>query len=102
MRIIRVGAILGAAIGSGVAVLMISLVYLRPFSVPVNVFVERATFKLCPLFILGFTSVVGSTTSLCIVTVAGNALLYGAVFGAVAAVFSLGVTLFRRYATQAP
>jgi hypothetical protein len=60
------------------------------------VFVERATFKLCPLFILGFTSFVKSMTSLCLITVAGNALIYGVVFGAVSSVIALVVALFKK------
>ena len=92
MRTIRVGAIWGAAVGAGIAVVMISLVMVRPFSVPVNGFIERATFRLCPLFILGFSSSVKSMTELCLITLAGNALLYGALF----AVISVGVAVYRK------
>jgi hypothetical protein len=80
VRIIRIGATWGAAVGMGIAVLMISLDRLRPFSAPVNWFVKRTIFILCPPYILGFTSFVNGMTLLCIVTVAGNALLYAALF----------------------
>jgi hypothetical protein len=96
MRIIRIGAIWGAALGIGIAVLMISLDELGPFSVPVNGFVERATFRLCPLFILGFSTYVKSNASLYLVTIGGNAVLYGTLF----AVIGLGVALFRRLAAR--
>lgn len=96
MRIVRIGATWGAIVGAGTAVLMISLDELMPFSVTMNGFVERATFRLCPLYILGFTSFVKSMTSLCLITVAGNALLYGIVFAAVSSVIAFGVELFRR------
>jgi hypothetical protein len=89
---------LGAAVGMAITVLMISLVWIRPFSVPVNSFIERMTFRLCPLFILGFWSGVTSLTELFFITIVGNALLYGAVF----AVIALGVALFKKYTTQAP
>jgi len=93
MRIIRTGATWGAAVGIGIAVLMISLDQLRPHSVPVEGFINRTIFVLCPPYILGFTGYVNSATSLYLVTVVGNALLYGAVF----AVIALGVALFQKY-----
>jgi hypothetical protein len=92
MRIVA-GAITGAAVGAGVAILMISLVEIRPFSVPANGFVERATFWLCPLFVLGFSKYVKSMTSLYVLTVAGNALIYAAL----SALIILGITLFRKF-----
>jgi len=102
MRIIRIGAILGAVVGSAIAVIMVTLVLLRPLPAPVEWFFERMVFILCPPLILGFTSFVNGTTSLYLVVVTGNALLYGAVFGAVSAVIALGVTLFKKHTAQAP
>jgi hypothetical protein len=96
MRIIRIVATLGATVGVGIAGLMIPLVLLRPFSVPVNGFIERATFRLCPFFIMGFSKDVTSKTSWLLITIAGNAFLYGAVF----AVIALGVVLFRKYTAR--
>jgi|SRR5208337_130178 len=96
MRIIRIGAILGAAVGSGIAVLMISLVQLRPLPAPVDWFFKRMVFILCPPLILGFTSLVNGMTSLCLIAVAGNALLYAALF----AVIALGVALFKKYTAR--
>jgi hypothetical protein len=95
LRILN-GAFRGAVAGAGIAILMISLDYLGPFSVPVNSFIERATFRLCPLFILGFSSDVKSMTSLILITIIGNALLYGALF----ALITLGIALLRRFSTQ--
>lgn len=77
-------------------ILMGLLVVTRPFSVHVNGFIERATFKLCPLLILGFSNDVKSLTSLIIITTVGNALLYGALF----ALIAVGVLLFRKLAAQ--
>lgn len=85
-------AAIGAAVGIGIAVLMVSLDEMRPFSVPVNVFIEHATFRLCPLFVMGFSSAVKSMASLLIITALGNALLYGVLF----AVFAVGLGLLVR------
>jgi hypothetical protein len=89
----RIRATWGAAVGIGIAVLMISLDQLRPHSAPVESFINRTIFMLCPPFMLGFTEYVNSTTSLYLIAVAGNALLYGAVF----AVIALVVTPFQKY-----
>jgi hypothetical protein len=85
-------AALGAAVGIGIAVLMVSLYEIRPFPFPVDEFIERLTFRLCPLFIMGFSSSVKSTTSLVLITLAGNALLYGMLF----AVIAVGLGLLGR------
>jgi len=97
MRIIRIGATWGAALGTGIAVLMISLGQLRPLPTPVDWFFKRMVFILCPPYILGFTRYVNGMTSLCLITVAGNAFLYGAV----SAVIAFGVALFRKNAARA-
>lgn len=86
------GAVIGAATGGGIAILMISLVQMGPFSIPINGFIEKATLRLCPLFILGFSNEVKSMTSLILITILGNAFLYGALF----ALIAVGVLLFRK------
>jgi hypothetical protein len=78
---------IGAALGTGVAIILITLTFARPFPWQVDGAVERLTFRLCPLFILGFG--MGSWASVIVVTIFGNAILYGTAFGAVAAVVSL-------------
>jgi hypothetical protein len=87
MRIVA-GAIKGSAIGAvtgvGVAVIMISLVQLRPFSIPINGIIERASVRLCPLFILGFWSGITNTAELFAITIMGNAIIYGALFALIA------------------
>ncbi len=88
MRILT-GAIRGAAVGAGIAVLMISLDQLGPFSVPVNSFIDRAIFRLCPFYALGFSRDVTSKTTWFLITIIGNALLYGALFALIALVIAL-------------
>ena len=46
---IKTGVITGAVVGAGTAIILISLDNVRPFSPDANAFVERLTFKLCPL-----------------------------------------------------
>jgi len=90
-RTIR-GAVVGATVGVAIAIVMISLDQLRPFSVSVNSFIEGATFRLCPLFIFGFSNSVKSMTVLVVITMLGNALLYGVLF----ALIALCIGLFQR------
>ncbi len=86
------GAEIGAVTGVGIAIIMISLVQLRPFSIPINGFIERASFRLCPFFILGFWNGITSQAEWFAITILGNAVLYGALF----ALIAFGVGLFRK------
>ena len=86
---IKTGAVAGAVTGTVIAVLMMTLVAVRPFPPDTNASVERLTFKLCPLYALGFTNVVSSKLALAIITMAGNAVLYALVFSLVAAVLQV-------------
>jgi uncharacterized protein YabN with tetrapyrrole methylase and pyrophosphatase domain len=90
------GAAIGAAAGAGIAILMISLdnMNLGRISIPLSSFIDRAVFRVCPLYALGFTDVVKSMTSVIIITIISNALLYGALFALIVG----GVALFRRVA----
>jgi hypothetical protein len=88
---IKAGTLAGAAIGAGVAITLLSLEYIRPFSPHANSFVEHLTFRLCPLYILGFANGIGMTL-LVIITILGNAILYGIVLGVLMALS----TLFQR------
>jgi hypothetical protein len=90
--VIKTGAILGAITGAGVAVIMLSLEYIRPFSADANAFNSRLTFKLCPFYILGFTNLVTTNVTLVLVTILGNALLYALLFVLIAT----AVFLFRK------
>lgn len=94
--LIRNVAVIGAIVGSGVAVVMIALDQsnLGRISIPLNVFVDRAIFTVCPLYVLGFSKVVSNKASWFLATILGNAVIYGAVFAAVAGI----VSLFKRSA----
>jgi hypothetical protein len=70
----------GAAIGIAVALLLTGLVFWRPFPVAVNSSIERLTFALCPLYILGFAGWPRSMIGVLAVTVASNAILYAGLF----------------------
>jgi hypothetical protein len=89
MRAVRSAAMIGAAIGAGVAIVLTTLDLVRPFSVFIDGIIESLTFRLCPLYVLGFANGMGSMTNVVIVTVIGNAILYGITFAAIAAVASL-------------
>jgi len=96
---IRNVALVGAIVGSGVAVIMIALdnSNLGRISVPMHVFVDRAIFTVCPLYVLGFTNLVSDKASWFLATILGNAVLYGLGFGGIAGI----VSLFRRSADPA-
>lgn len=93
MRIIRIGAIWGAVVGAGVALLTTLYVEFRPFSAGLGNVVNRLIFMLCPFLILGFTRFVNSTAGLYLITVVGNAILYAILFAAI----SLGSVLFKKH-----
>jgi hypothetical protein len=90
---LKTGVITGALIGAGVAILLLSLEHIRPFSPHANAAIERLTFRLCPLYILGFANGIGMAV-LVTVTIVGNAILYGLALGILAAFTGL----FRRKA----
>jgi len=89
MRTIRDGALIGAAIGAIPAIILITLTFFSPFPWYMNGAVEKLTFKLSPLFILGFANGMGSMTNVVIITVIGNAILYGIGGGIIAVIVSL-------------
>lgn len=78
MRTIRIGATWGAAVGAGIAIVMTSLISVRPFSVPVNGFIESAAVRLCPPLLLDYF--ITSWAEVSFIAVVANALLYGALF----------------------
>jgi hypothetical protein len=83
---------IGAGVGAVVAAAMISLDQLRPFPVSVNSFIDRAIFRVCPFYIFGFSRDVTSKAEWFLITIIGNAVLYGALF----ALITGAVALFRR------
>jgi hypothetical protein len=83
---IKNGFITGAVIGAGVAVVLVSLQHVRPFSPDGNAFVERLTFKVCPLYMLGFMNGLKSMAMVDTLTILGNAVVYGIV-GAILGLF---------------
>lgn len=93
---VKIGAITGAIVGSGVAVIMITLdnSNIGRISIPLSSFVDRAIFTACPLYVLGFTKVVSTKASWFLATMLGNAVLYGIAGGIIAAI----VSLFKRLA----
>lgn len=75
--LIKNGAIAGAAVGSGIAAVMILFDQWMPFSVPISSFIDRAIFRVCPFYILGFSKYVTNKPTWFFVTILGNAFLYG-------------------------
>jgi hypothetical protein len=81
---IRKGTITGAIAGVCIAIILLFLDHLRLFAPNANAAIERLTFRLCPLYILGFANGMGSMTVVIIVTILGNAVLYGIALGVLA------------------
>lgn len=88
---LKTGAITGAIVGASVAIVMIALdnSNLGRISIPLSAFVDRAVFTVCPFYALGFTKVVSNKASWFLVTVLGNAVLYGFVFAGITGIISL-------------
>jgi hypothetical protein len=89
IRTIRNGALIGTAAGAGVAIILITLSCFSPFPWYMNGTIERLTFRLCPLFILGFANGMGSMANVVMITILGNAILYGIAGGIIATMVSL-------------
>jgi uncharacterized membrane protein (GlpM family) len=85
---IKKGAMIGAGIGASVAIVLITLSDIQPFYMA-NGVIDSLTFRLCPLYILGFAKGMGSMTNVVIITIIGNAFLYGIAGGIIAAMVSL-------------
>jgi uncharacterized membrane protein YgaE (UPF0421/DUF939 family) len=62
MRTVRFAAIWGATLGIGIAVVMLSLSEIKPFSDTVNAVIVIVTVSLCPIFLLGSTLYIKSKT----------------------------------------
>jgi len=88
--------LVGAISGIMIAAFFITLYQLgiRPFSW--DGIIDSATLIFCPFFIFGFSSDVTSMTELILITIIGNAFLYGVLFGLIASV----VVLIRRLAAR--
>jgi len=90
MRLVRFAATWGAALGIGIAVVMLSLSEIQTFSDTVTVMIMVATVSLCPTLFL--TLHIKSKILVFIITIIGNGVLYG-ISGAI---IGLGFALFRR------
>ena len=86
---IKAAARLGAILGTGISAVLVTLTFVRPFPWQINGAIERLTFGLCPLLRLAFGPGMGSMILVAVIAIIGNAILYGALFAAVAAVVSL-------------
>ena len=86
---IKTGATTGAVVGVGVAAVLLSFDRIRPFSPDTNAFVEKLTFKVCPLYVLGFMNVVTTMASVVVLIILGNAVLYGAVLAGVVGILAV-------------
>jgi hypothetical protein len=81
---VRFGATWGAAIGIGIAIVMLFLREISPFAI--------MTFSLCPSFYLVFALNIKSNILLYVVMIIGNGVFYG-ISGAI---IGLGFALFQR------
>lgn len=87
--VLKMQAVVGATSGAAIAITLIALDAIRPFSVPINDFIDRAIFRLCPFYVLGFSNFFSDMSELNIATVVGNAILYGVIFTSGASCFLL-------------
>jgi len=78
----------GALTGFSVSLLLLLLIFVRPFPVSINGYVEHAARYLCPTLLLFFSSSFHSIGSAVSVIVLSNALLYAIVFGIVGMIAS--------------
>jgi hypothetical protein len=67
----------GALAGSGLAILLLLLTWIRPFSLALNGALEKATFWLCPFYVLMFMNIFRTNSEVILATILGNAILYG-------------------------
>ena len=67
----------GALVGAGLAALFMLLDWIRPFPADANAWVDRALFKICPFYVLGFSNLIHTWIGLIAISLIGNALLYG-------------------------
>lgn len=74
---IRKSLLCGALVGAGLACFLLLVVSIRPFPVEVNALLERAAFRLCPLYLLMFINLLRTTNEVILATILGNAVLYG-------------------------
>jgi hypothetical protein len=84
VRLVRFAATWGAALGIGIAVVMLSLKEISPFAI--------MTLSLCPIFYLGSALYIKSNILLYVVTIVGNGVFYG-ISGAI---IGLGFALLQR------
>jgi hypothetical protein len=94
------GATIGSVVGAGIAILMISLdnMNLGRISISLSSFIDRTIFNVYPLYVLGFTNVVKSMAQVIILTILGNAFLYGVLF----ALIAFGVALVQKFIIRKP
>jgi hypothetical protein len=85
---------IGASVGASLAIVLITLSSIRPFPWYANGYIDELTFRLCPLFILEFWNGIHSMALLVIITIIGNAILYGIAGGIIAAIASLYKRIF--------
>ncbi len=71
----------GAVLGTTIAVVLVTADQLQLFSIPVNKLVEKAVVVLCPLYDVRSVANPSSQVASLFVAVAGNAVLYAALFG---------------------
>jgi K+-sensing histidine kinase KdpD len=94
---IKKAAMMGTAVGAGIAVVVILLNQWNRYNISylssVSSLINRISFAICPTYlIIGFLSIVRNEAVWFLLTVLSNAVLYGEVFALVAAI----VSFFRR------
>src|SRR5713226_7798456 len=74
---IKKAFLLGALSGVVLASFLLLAIWIRPFPVAVNSWLERATFRFCPFYVLIFMNVLHAMWEVVVATIFGNAVLYG-------------------------
>ena len=89
LKAMRNGAMLGSAVGAGLAIVLIVIDTFGFFPISWHGTLEELTFKLAPLYVLGFWNGISSMIELVLITIIRNTILHGTVFGVIAVVVSL-------------
>jgi len=84
-------SLMGSALGTCIAVFLIAAENIHPSGL-----LDKLILTFCPLYILGFAPFVKSYIELWVITLVGNAIIYGIIFTVGASLFLLFKSAWKR------